>query len=148
MHVTQMELSKLNGSGDAVKRAPVRRPRQARSGGRRSLRLLDRDVAVRRLQDFRHVAGEAAIHGTHGQRLRPHGVVGEAMDAHERGRGKLAAQFSQLGKAHEFEIHDGERGPEPRDGAAEFVQTMRSCYTVKLLFESIATSFAVSAGSR
>jgi hypothetical protein len=55
------------------------------------------------------------------------------MGADERGRGKLAAEFCQLTEADEFEIHDGERGPEPGDGGPEFVQTMCCSNQVKLL---------------
>jgi hypothetical protein len=61
-----MELSKLNGGEDAVKRAPRRRPLSETSRRGRSLRLLDRDVAFRSLQDLGEVAGEAAIDGSHG----------------------------------------------------------------------------------
>src|ERR1017187_9625452 len=49
--MTQMRISKLNGGGDAVKRAPVRHPLVGTSGGGRRLRSLERNVALRRLQN-------------------------------------------------------------------------------------------------
>ena len=89
-----MELSKLNAGGKAVKRAQAQRPPEDRLGGRESVRLLDRDVAVRRPQDAGQIAGEAAIDGAQGQSLRPHGVIGEAVRTHDRGSGEFMAEFA------------------------------------------------------
>src|ERR1035438_3756943 len=130
--MTQVEPSKLNCGGDAVKRAPMRRPRRVMSGSRKSLGLLDRNVAVRRLQDCWYISGEATIHGPHGEALRPHSVVGQAMNADECGRGELPTELSQIGEADEFEIDDGERGPDSGYRAPNFVQAVGSCDNVKL----------------
>ena len=132
-----MQLSKLNCCADAVKRAPTRRPPGLTSGSGKNQRVLNGQVALRRLQNPGYIAGETTIHRSDRQGLCPHGIVGKTMNGDERSCGKFAAEFCQLRVADKFEVDDGERGPEPGDGVSGFVQTVRSCDTWKLLLNRL-----------
>ena len=66
------------------------------------------------------VAGVTAIHRAHGQRLGPHAIVRQAMDAHERSCGKLRAERPQAGEVNQLQVHDRKWRAKTRHGGSNF----------------------------
>jgi hypothetical protein len=94
--------------------------------------IFERDIAFRSLEDTRQVAGVAAIESAGGKGLRPHTVVGEAVDADKSGRWELVAEFSELREADEFKIHHGQRRLGAGNSASGLVSAAGSCDVKKL----------------
>ena len=92
-------------------------------------------VSFRRLQDARQVAGQAAVHCAYGQRLRPHAIIGKAVDTYEGGARELVTQLSQFCKINHFEIDDRKFGPGARDGVAGVFLIVDSCDVEKLFLD-------------
>src|SRR6516162_10073289 len=99
MHSTRRELSKLNGM-----RSGVNLSRHLCRGSR--LQILDGDVALGVLQDPGQVSGGTTVYCTSRQRLRPHGIIRQTMNADEGGGREFTAKLGQLLERDHFKIHD------------------------------------------